>query len=101
LLRRRADRLSPSAIARLDAALSAGDPDCEVSVAWWCAQQVTLGYASMDLAAARRHAEQTIDTLLDCPVPESAGLVARSPCGARNTLPPSTPTAPAMDRPRP
>lgn len=70
LLRRRADRLSPSAIARLDAALSAGDPDCEVSVAWWCARQVTLGYASMDLAAARRHAEQTIDTLLDCPVPE-------------------------------
>ena len=70
LLRRRADRLSPTAIARLDAALSLGDPGYEVTVAWWCAQQVTLAYATHDLAAGRRHAEQTIDTLLDCPVPE-------------------------------
>lgn len=70
LLRRRADRLSPSAVARLDAALSAGDPGYEVTVAWWCAQQVTLAYAAKDLAAGRRRAEQTIDTLLDCPVPE-------------------------------
>jgi transposase len=70
LLRRRADRLSPHAVARLDAALSAGDPNYEVTVAWWCAQQVTLAYATKDLGAGRRHAEQTIDTLLDCPLPE-------------------------------
>ena len=43
LLRRRVDRLSPTAIARLD-------------------------------AAGRRHAEQTNDTLLDCPVPEVCRL---------------------------
>jgi transposase len=70
LLRRRADRLSPTAVARLDAALAAGDPNYEVTVAWWCAQQITLAYATQNLAAGRRHAEQTIDTLLDCPVPE-------------------------------
>jgi len=74
LLRRRADRLSPTAIARLNAALSAGDPDYEVTVAWWCAQQVALAYATKDLAAGRRQAEQTIDTLLDCPVPEISRL---------------------------
>ncbi len=38
VLRRRADRLTPSAMARLDTALAAGDPDGEVSVAWWAAQ---------------------------------------------------------------
>jgi hypothetical protein len=53
LLRRRADRLSPNAIVRLDTALRAGDPDGQVTTAWWCAQQVALGYAIRQLAAGK------------------------------------------------
>jgi transposase len=74
VLRRRADRLTDSAAARLEAALAAGDPDGEVTVAWWAAQQLCLAYAKTDLAAARGHADALIDQLLDCPVPEVARL---------------------------
>lgn len=74
VLRRRADRLGPSASARLDAALAAGDPDGEVTVAWWAAQQLCLAYANTDLAAGRARADRLIDDFLDCPVPEVARL---------------------------
>jgi transposase len=74
VLRRRADRLTPPAMARLDAALAAGDPDGEVTVAWWAAQQLCLAYAKTDLAAGRAHADRLIDDFLDCPVPEVARL---------------------------
>jgi transposase len=74
VLRRRADRLSESASARLDAALAVGDPDGEVAVAWWAAQQLCLAYAMTDLAAGRDRADQLIDEFLDCPVPEVARL---------------------------
>jgi hypothetical protein len=53
---------------------AAGDPDGEVAVAWWAAQQLCLAYAIGDLTAARTHAAELIDTLLDCPVPEVARL---------------------------
>ena len=74
VLRRRADRLTPAALARLDAALAVGDPNGEVTVAWWAAQQLCLAYAKTDLAAGRAHADALIDKLLDCPVPEVARL---------------------------
>jgi transposase len=74
VLRRRADRLTPSALARLDAALTAGDPDGEVTVAWWAAQQLCLAYAMRDLAAARVHADRLVDQFLHNPVPEVARL---------------------------
>ena len=74
LLRRRADRLSPGAIARLDTALAAGDPTGEVTVAWWAAQQLCLAYAKTDPASGRAHATKLIDDFLDCPVPEVARL---------------------------
>jgi hypothetical protein len=45
VLRRRADRLTPPALARLDAALTVGDPDGVVTVAWWAAQQLCLAYS--------------------------------------------------------
>lgn len=44
LLRRGAENLTPRARERLDAALQAGDPDWEVTVAWSCAQQVRAVY---------------------------------------------------------
>jgi transposase len=73
-LRRRADRLTPSALARLDTALAVGDPNGEVTVAWWAAQQLCLAYARTDLPAGRAHADALIDKFLDCPVPEVARL---------------------------
>jgi transposase len=74
ILRRRADRLTPAALARLDTGLALGDPDGEVTVAWWAAQQLCLAYATTNLTAARVHADALIDDLLDCPVPEIARL---------------------------
>jgi transposase len=74
VLRRRVDRLPNAASARLDAALAAGDPDGEVAVAWWAAQQLCLAYAMRDLTAARTFADGLIDRFLDCPVPEIARL---------------------------
>src|SRR5690606_28270715 len=74
LLRRRADRLTADALARLTAGLAAGDPAGELTTAWWAAQQLCLGYAIPDLTTARSHAAELIDTFLDCPVPEVARL---------------------------
>jgi transposase len=74
LLRRRADRLTADALARLTAGLAAGDPDGELTTAWWAAQQLCLAYAIKDLAAARAHAAELIEVFLDCPVPEVARL---------------------------
>jgi transposase len=74
LLRRRADRLTADALSRLTAGLAAGDPDGELTTAWWAAQQLCLAYAIKDLAAARTHAAELIEVLLDCPVPEVARL---------------------------
>ena len=74
VLRRRADRLTPKALNRLQAALAAGDPTGEVAVAWWAAQQICLAYAIPDPAAGRAHAADLIPKLIDCPVPEVARL---------------------------
>ena len=74
LLRRRADRLTPTALARLTTGLAVGDPDGELVTAWWAAQQLCLGYAMGDLAAARAHAAELIEVFTDCPVPEVARL---------------------------
>lgn len=71
-LRRRADRLSDRALQRVKSAMAVGDPDGELTVAWWAAQQICLAYAIPDPATGKQHAEQLIDTLVDCPVPEVA-----------------------------
>ena len=70
LLRRRHDRLSERGRARLAAALAAGDPNDELTAAWWIAQQLMAGYAHADLAAGRAIIEKTIQAARDCPVPE-------------------------------
>ncbi len=74
LLRRRADRLTDRAWARLSARLDAGDPNGEVTAAWSIAQDVMAAYAADDPADGRARADAVIGHALSCPVPEVARL---------------------------
>jgi hypothetical protein len=74
LLRRRRDRLSTTATARLQAGLIAGDPTGEVALAWTVVQDLMAFYQLNDPAQARGHAETLIADLRDCPIPEQARL---------------------------
>jgi transposase len=74
VLRRRADRLNDKAIARLQAALAAGDPHGEVTAAWICAQDLARVYLAPDPGTGRRRALDVIGALLTCPVPEARRL---------------------------
>jgi transposase len=74
LLRRRRDRLSIKARARLEAGLIAGDPHGEVTLAWTVAQDLMALYQLDDPDLARRRAETLIADLRACPIPELARL---------------------------
>ncbi len=74
LLRRRRDRLSTKARARLQAGLIAGDPTGEVALVWAVAQDLMALYQLTDPAQARRRAETLIADLRDCPIDELARL---------------------------
>jgi transposase len=74
VLRRRRDRLSVKARARLEAGLIAGDPDGEVALAWTVAQDLMGLYRLDNPDLARSRAEQLIGDLRDCPIPELARL---------------------------
>jgi transposase len=74
LLRRRRDRLSLKARARLQTGLIAGDPTGEVTLAWTVAQDLMALYQLTDPAQARRRADALIADLRDCPIAELARL---------------------------
>jgi transposase len=74
LLRRRRDRLSVKATARLQAGLIAGDPDGEVTLAWTVAQDLMDLYRLDDPETARTQSEQLIGDLRACPILELARL---------------------------
>jgi transposase len=74
LLRHGAEHLSERQIARLDAALDAGDPDYEVTVAWQCYQQLRSIYHATHPATGRAIAEKVIASFATCPIPEVARL---------------------------
>ena len=74
LLRRGVETLNENAKGRLDAALQAGDPDGEVTVAWWSAQQLRAVYHAPDAEEGRRRAQAMLDALPGCPIPEVARL---------------------------
>lgn len=74
LLLRGAERLTPLARARLTATLQAGDPDGEVAVAWYCAQQLRAVYRATTDADGRRRGTEVLALLADCPIPEVARL---------------------------
>lgn len=74
LLRRRRDRLSTKARARLAAGLIAGDPNGETTMAWTVAQDLMALYQLTDPHRARRQTEQLIADLRECPIAELARL---------------------------
>jgi transposase len=74
LLLRGREHLTEKAARRLDAALTAGDPNWEVTIAWQAAQRLRAVYHAVDLAQGRREAEGLLATLHTCPIPEVARL---------------------------
>jgi len=74
LLRRGAEHLTDRQAARLGAALAAGDPDGETTLAWQIAQRLRGCYHAHHLPDGRRQAERLLDTLHTCPIPEAARL---------------------------
>lgn len=73
-LRRRADRLTDYAWARLKVHLPAGDPDGEVTLAWSVAQDLMALYQIGDPDTARPAADKLIGELIGCPIAELARL---------------------------
>jgi transposase len=74
VLRRRADRLTPANRQKIEAALTAADPDGEIWAAWIIAQHVMAIYPAPSAETGRARAEHAIKAALDCPVPEVARL---------------------------
>jgi transposase len=75
LLRHGVEHLTVKQHARLTAGLLAGDPHCEVELAWACYQQLRTIYAgTASLRERKKLAAKLLDTLHTCPVPEIARL---------------------------
>jgi transposase len=74
LLRRGADTLTDEQRARIEAALQAGDPDWEVTIAWHSAQRLRAVYHAPTPAEGRALAEQLLESLPTCPIGEVARL---------------------------
>jgi transposase len=75
LLRHGLEHLSERQHARLQAGLLAGDPNCEVELAWSCYQQLRAIYAgTASLRERRTLAERVIASFPTCPIPEVARL---------------------------
>ena len=74
LLRLGAERLTEDARAKLEAALRAGDPNLEVTIAWHCYQKLRATYHHKDPQEGRRQAEALLEQLPTCPIPEIARL---------------------------
>ncbi len=74
LLRHGAEHLTARQVARLDAALAAGDPDWQVSIAWQCYQQLRSIYHAPSPAAGADIAAKVVASLPTCPIPKVARL---------------------------
>jgi hypothetical protein len=74
LLRRGAENLTHENRTKLEAALQAGDPDWEVTIAWHYAQRLRAIYHADTSPEGRRQAEALLDSLPTCPIPEIARL---------------------------
>ena len=66
------EHLTDKQQARLEKYLPVGDPNGEVSLAWQAHQRLRAIYHATSPEVGRRLAEQLIDTLQTCPIPEPA-----------------------------
>jgi transposase len=85
LLRHGAEHLTPLQIARLAAALTAGDPSWELTVAWHCHQQLPSIYHAR-APHRRRVAEKVIASFPTCPIVGSPASAAPSAPGGPQVL---------------
>jgi transposase len=69
-----ADHLTDQQHKRLEKYLPVGDPNGEVDLAWQAYQRLRAIYHASSPQAGRRLAEQLIDVLHTCPIPEIARL---------------------------
>jgi transposase len=74
VLRAGVEKLSERQLRRLDAALQAGDPNWEVTIAWRCYQQLRSAFATTNLREGKKIALQVLDSFQTCPIPEIARL---------------------------
>nr|WP_258190870.1 transposase [Arthrobacter sp. PAMC25284] len=68
-----AEHLSDKQSARLDAKLTAGDPDHEVTLAWPCYQKLRNIYDARP-ERGRKLVNEVIDSFPTCPIPEVSRL---------------------------
>lgn len=73
-LRAGTEKLTERQIDRIDAALQAGDPTWEVTIAWQAYQRLRSAFATKDLRQGMRIAKQVLESFHTCPVPEIARL---------------------------
>jgi transposase len=100
LLRRGAETLTDKQRARLEAALQAGDPNWEVTIAWHCAQRLRAIYHAPTPAHGRVLAERLLELLPTCPIPRSPAWAAPCARGGPSCWPTSAPAAPPTDPPK-
>lgn len=77
ILRCGVENLTDRQRGRLDRAIGADERHDEVYVAWQCAQQFRSAYKAANPAEGRRIAEQILDALPTCPIPEIKQLGKR------------------------
>ena len=73
-LRAGTEKLTERQIDRIDAGLEAGDPSWEVTIAWHAYQRLRSAFATKDLRAGHKIAQQVLKSFHTCPVPEIARL---------------------------
>jgi transposase len=73
-LRAGASNLTARQLDRIQAGLAAGDPDWEVTVAWWSYQRLRSAFAAGSLQEGRKIAQHVLDSFHTCPIPEIARL---------------------------
>jgi len=100
LLRLGAERLTEDTRAKLDAALRAGDPNLEVTIAWHCYQQLRATYHHKDPQEGRRQAQALLEQLPTARSPRSPAWAARCDRGGSSSSPTSTPAACPTGPPR-
>jgi len=91
LLRRRADRLSPHAWARLLTGLDLGDRGAQIGRTWIAAQDLRLIYSARGRADAEQRLHRWLTFCADTDIPELHRLARTIDSGDTNCWPTSTP----------